>query len=220
MPKLLLSLLILLVLDASAQFEKGDHTLLVSYGNMRMDQDVYTEINLDFEYQIFDRFTIGYSFGVGKRINDDKYHIHFPGGPILTGAMWAYAAPVLDNISFDGIAVAFMTSVIITAIPEKISVDFFARNNRLKISPFLRYLAFDYIDEEGGVFNKLFYRMGIGLDLRFVDHSNRFVMGGGFSYRNITSIDDGVNLDVKVGLILDHKERKKPRIDWMELGYD
>lgn len=215
-----MSLLLLFSLSSRAQFEQGNHVLMASYGSMQMEQDIYNEINLDYEYQVFRRMTLGYSFGIGKRVIDDQYHIHFPGGPILTGAMWTYAAPLLDGATAEGIVGAFFASLIITAIPEKVSVDFFLKNKRIKVSPFLRYLSFDYVNQSGGAFNKLFYRMGIGMDLKFLDASNRFVFGGSMSYRNILEIDHGLNLDVKIGVLINGKTPEIKKFDRLDLGYD
>ncbi len=222
MSKLLLSVLLLMGLSSNAQFEKGDHMLMGSYGNMQMSRqvDVYEEINVEYEVQLFRHLSFGYSVGIGRRINDDKYHVHFPGGPILTGALWAVGGALIDDLTFEGIAAAFFASLAITALPERVNVDLYFANDRLKVSPFLKYLAFDYINQDGGAFNRLFYRMGAGVEAKYIDKSNRFVFGGGVSYRNIVRIDHGVNLELKLGVMLNQKSSGVKRSDKTELGYD
>ncbi len=205
-------------LSSCAQFEEGDHSMMLSGNTMLLGEDFINELNIEYKYQFADRWSIAYSLGVGRLNEYESNYFNLPGGLTLAGGLWANL--YTGDLGAYGIVLALVGTAFLPFIPDKLSYDFFLSDRTVKLSPFLRVLSFDHIDLYHEFRYNFFYRFGFGTDITFIDKSNRWLLGGIVSYRHTLETDDGLNIGAKVGLMLNYKSSRKIIFDKHELGYD
>ena len=217
MLRLLTALILLINIQGNAQFERDDKMLSIGYTNMLLQDDVYNEINLNFETQLNKWVSFHYSIGLGQRLYEDELHFHFSGGPVVSGFIFNNFANFINT--FDDVVWMFFAGAASVLLPEKVSLNTYLWDETVRISPYVRALSFDYTRSTSGEPMKLVYRFGGGIDLSYTPKYSQTFFGCGVGYGSMYKLDHGLSLSARVGRFFNTKRR--PKIDKeVDLGYD
>ena len=153
------------------------------------------EVDIDLEFFIKDRVTIQYGIGLGKRLEDNRTHLHFAGGPVLGGAL--IFSGIKSNIESDDTTGSFkigsaliVAGIIAMFIPERISYNIYAGSN-LRIAPYLAFAGIDLAKLPNEDITRLQYRWGGGLAISLFNADKRTQWSVSGGYQHITKIGGG-----------------------------
>lgn len=219
MKRLLLILMLSFSLAGKSQFQVGDHSLGIGYTSFNYEQYFTQEISLQYHYQFSKRILGTYSFGVQNMPDNEEWMFHFTGGPMVTGLMlyylpeWTYSF----ESAISGVGVALTMAL----LPEKVTYCFYGMDDHLQIGPYVRYMSFDYHKREGGFIENIFYRCGAGIDLRFMDQSERLVISATGGVQYIPNVATGYVLGVRALFRMNKEMPSRQKITPpADLGYD